>query len=1210
MFQLLCFALICIIVVENTSGDNEIVPYYGVPLGQLFNAARDVRGDVYVSDKKTITVAHFGHKGQPGCTAFVVGPSKFKLHGKKGQHIGQLLSYRKHPQDDKERRNRRSSDREAGLVPRIAALDPNLHPFDWPFDFGRSKADDPIKDSDDKSPVKGQFKIELDKNENAKTPITSPIETTVAGVAASEISTEKPVTRLRTAELEQKPITEKSKPEIALSLDNKPSAGKNEAAPSADGFVEELTLDDLKGTGAAKFTLPSGLKVVTDGEDSAAAPSSTTKRPRRHQSVVLHAPAPIILDERKNGGENDSLATNSTPYVNIQTKNGRKVVSKNGGGGHRHRNRSSRSPRKPRAAEAEISLTLTTLVENTTTYGSDNATTTPLASPTVSESFSAVLSQSTSGQTLTSPPGETLVTLSSSPSSDSTLFMTLDLESSSSAGTAASSQNPSQTTITQNETSVQTSKISPSTFSGAGVADGSPITELSFESSFSASLKGDDATSSPSQTESVPITETTNAAVFGISESLITVEANETLAEANSGENSSESEETTTVASRPARPSNRTFAQRKTTTTPPESKRPKLRHNVPKPTKIDESLPVESSADEEEQEQKQQRSMKQKKPKIVEEQPRAIVEKKVPRKEIVEQEKLYKIVTDRVPKKSQLRKQQLEKSDNEENLERYVEVAAVANHNIPPPSNLTDHQGPPVLRQPVAATRGFSKILTAMLIMIMIFRHIDSVSQSNLAGRYNNPELRHRGEPPTRPAGGIIWSDYTLSPNARRRIDDIHNSEYRYGGPNENAPVVRRPFDVDAQPLKKRKTPSDAVVVNEDNDRGEGSPDDGAPAGPAPPGSRFDYKAERYESLRRAGRLDNFYEAPPTVFAATAAGDDYKSNLLSALHHAERSSGSNNDDQQSAGEAATGSRPKPVLKKSTLSAEENAEDALTDVPPTTIDYRVERYGALKKAGLLDDRTPRPAKTTSKPVEPPLLKGAWYVDERVPNRRLGSKRHRRAMAEPAAVASKNEMNMEISDDSNKEIQYKIASKFDGKRRQEKMINFDSQDDLVTVTLDGRYNLNDFQYLGLYDTCQKEMLSTVALNDVDYPSVAEVSGFRTLKPKNNVNSDKIYIINCNTLYIVNFTFNFAEKTEAFFYVGSGEFPANVVKKEKAHVLGYPESTPLRNYVNENLYVKLLWTTKTFDINWLAVFDEDNSEFLANTVIPPVIVPPCDY
>jgi len=70
--------------------------------------------------------------------------------------------------------------------------------------------------------------------------------------------------------------------------------------------------------------------------------------------------------------------------------------------------------------------------------------------------------------------------------------------------------------------------------------------------------------------------------------------------------------------------------------------------------------------------------------------------------------------------------------------------------------------------------------------------------------------------------------------------------------------------------------------------------DAAAPAAPAAPGTNngqqsrvVDYRQERYEALRKAGRLDNFFEAATEAPHATRA-DNGQGDLLKALRRSGR----------------------------------------------------------------------------------------------------------------------------------------------------------------------------------------------------------------------------------------------------------------------------------------------------------------------------------
>lgn len=76
-------------------------------------------------------------------------------------------------------------------------------------------------------------------------------------------------------------------------------------------FIEELSLDDLKGTGApAKWTLPGALKLEPVTAASVAVDSNSgSQKKRRRQGVVLRAKSPIILPS------SGSTSSGAGPFV-------------------------------------------------------------------------------------------------------------------------------------------------------------------------------------------------------------------------------------------------------------------------------------------------------------------------------------------------------------------------------------------------------------------------------------------------------------------------------------------------------------------------------------------------------------------------------------------------------------------------------------------------------------------------------------------------------------------------------------------------------------------------------------------------------------------------------------------------------------------------------------------------------------------------------
>ena len=54
---------------------------------------------------------------------------------------------------------------------------------------------------------------------------------------------------------------------------------------------------------------------------------------------------------------------------------------------------------------------------------------------------------------------------------------------------------------------------------------------------------------------------------------------------------------------------------------------------------------------------------------------------------------------------------------------------------------------------------------------------------------------------------------------------------------------------------------------------------------------------------------------------------------------------------------------------------------------------------------------------------------------------------------------------------------------------------------------------------------------------------------------------------------------------------------------------EDEPLRDYKNEDVLVKLPVGWKTFDIDFVSVFNPADRTSYGHAAIPPVVVPPCE-
>lgn len=166
---------------------------------------------------------------------------------------------------------------------------------------------------------------------------------------------------------------------------------------------------------------------------------------------------------------------------------------------------------------------------------------------------------------------------------------------------------------------------------------------------------------------------------------------------------------------------------------------------------------------------------------------------------------------------------------------------------------------------------------------------------------------------------------------------------------------------------------------------------------------------------------------------------------------------------------------------------------------------------------------------------------------------------------------------------------------------------SEDGMITVSIPQGHKLTDYQWFGVYDHCLKQRTTFVQIHEIQTPEIAEIDGLKGWKY--DVNSGKIRVVNCNTIMVTNFTYSGSGQTEAFFFVGSGDYPKNIVRKVRATVVGPQRDNPLTNYKGEDTLIRLPEGTKTFDINWIAVYNERENMSYGHAFIPPLVVPPCD-
>ncbi|VDM42538.1 unnamed protein product [Toxocara canis] len=199
----------------------------------------------------------------------------------------------------------------------------------------------------------------------------------------------------------------------------------------------------------------------------------------------------------------------------------------------------------------------------------------------------------------------------------------------------------------------------------------------------------------------------------------------------------------------------------------------------------------------------------------------------------------------------------------------------------------------------------------------------------------------------------------------------------------------------------------------------------------------------------------------------------------------------------------------------------------------------------------------------------------------------------------------------------------------------------EDKTAAFALTNGAKIVDYQWIGLYNQCKKRAIPLLSLKGIDPPreeKIAPISGW-----SHNITSYRVQVLNCNSLLIPGFVYNdtgapagctigcrvhfllvltilasitarhihpFIQKIfpGTFFYVGIGHFPDNIEKQVRAIVVGHPVDEPLRSYFREDVMLRLPKTYRTFDIDFLSIFNDVEQRSYGHVIIPSLLVPPC--
>ncbi|MCP9266480.1 hypothetical protein DINM_022041 [Dirofilaria immitis] len=156
----------------------------------------------------------------------------------------------------------------------------------------------------------------------------------------------------------------------------------------------------------------------------------------------------------------------------------------------------------------------------------------------------------------------------------------------------------------------------------------------------------------------------------------------------------------------------------------------------------------------------------------------------------------------------------------------------------------------------------------------------------------------------------------------------------------------------------------------------------------------------------------------------------------------------------------------------------------------------------------------------------------------------------------------------------------------------------EDKTVVFSLTNNAKITEYQWIALRDDCAQRTIPLLSLKGIDPPHEEEIGAF--------------WILNCNTIFIPGFIFDQGNDPQGtYFHAGIGHFPDRIEKQVRAYVVGQPHDQPLRNYKGENVMIRLPKTYRTFDIDFISVFNEIEGYSYGHVITPCLLVPPCnDY
>ncbi|XGW35881.1 hypothetical protein V3C99_019233 [Haemonchus contortus] len=172
-----------------------------------------------------------------------------------------------------------------------------------------------------------------------------------------------------------------------------------------------------------------------------------------------------------------------------------------------------------------------------------------------------------------------------------------------------------------------------------------------------------------------------------------------------------------------------------------------------------------------------------------------------------------------------------------------------------------------------------------------------------------------------------------------------------------------------------------------------------------------------------------------------------------------------------------------------------------------------------------------------------------------------------------------------------------------------------DERVAFPLTTGGRLSDYKWIGIYNQCNNMSVPLVWLQDVDPPREEEIGAVVALE-RNISSGERIaeyvaYYITLKNLYITTVPERMlptiVKKRYTFVFVGVGNV-TDTVQQTKARMIGYEFDDPLEQHSGDDVMVRLPRGVRTFDVDFLNIYNEDVKKSYGYVALPSLLVPPC--